>query len=212
MKKVISLLMSFVMLISFSFGMSLSADAQDDSSSSIQNEDVIKLATEMANDYLHLSNEFISSLGMTPEEAKNATYKDVIARLSPMVIEYLGSSFKYNVDKKTFLMNHSDITGITAWSDKYYSYYSYLDDLNAKKGDINFYTLYTFCENNFDNDQIPVEVQDYCTETLPKLQYLLSIVSNAENEYNSNKNIGDMVYTGTNASGKGQPNNGLTKV
>ncbi|MDO4363350.1 MAG: hypothetical protein Q4C99_02390, partial [Clostridia bacterium] len=123
MKKVISLFMSVVMLISFSFGMSLSAEAQDDSIGSVQNEDVIKFGTEVANDYLRSANGFLSSLGMTPEEAKNATWKDVIARLSPLVIENLGSSFEYDVDKKTFLMNHSDITGITSWSDKYYSYY-----------------------------------------------------------------------------------------
>ena len=166
-------------------------------------------------------------LGMSDSQIKSATLKDVVANASPILLKALGgsstdsSNLAYDVDKKTFLMNHKDITGITAWSDKYDTYYSYLDDPNAKDGDITFYNLYTFCENNLtlaegkendDNYKVLKAVQDYCTETLPKLQALLKIVSSAENEYNSKKNIGDMVYTGTDASGKGQPSNGLTKV
>lgn len=166
-------------------------------------------------------------LGMSDSQIKSATLKDVVANASPLLLKALGgsstdsSNLAYDVDKKTFLMNHKDITGVTAWSDKYDTYYSYLDDPDAKDGDITFYNLYTFCENNLtlaegkendDNYKVLKAVQDYCTETLPKLQILLKVVSSAQNEYNSKKNIGDMVYTGTNASGKGQPNNGLTKV
>lgn len=166
-------------------------------------------------------------LGMSDSQIQSATLKDVVANASPLLLKALGgsstdsSNLAYDVDKKTFLMNHKDITGVTAWSDKYDTYYSYLDDPDAKDGDITFYNLYTFCENNLtlaegkendDNYKVLKAVQDYCTETLPKLQILLKVVSSAQNEYNSKKNIGDMVYTGTNASGKGQPNNGLTKV
>lgn len=123
-------------------------------------------------------------LKMSDAEVKNATLREVVAKASPLLGDALGAST--SVDEKTFLIKHSADTGITNDTDyaKYGKYFSYLKDANAQSGDVNFYDLYTFCENNQDSDN--AEVAAYCKETLSKLQTMLKIEQAVYTEYNSN--------------------------
>ncbi len=123
-------------------------------------------------------------LNMSDDEVKNATLQQVVAKASPLLGNVLGAST--SVDEKTFLISHSDITGISSDSDyqKYGKYFAYLTDSNAKDGDLTFYDLYTFCENNQNSENSAVAA--YCTETLEKLYNMLNLAVSARSAYNTN--------------------------
>ena len=69
-------------------------------------------------------------IGMDAEKVKTAKIKDVIAAVTPILMDLLASG---GTDAQSFLTSHSSITGITEdnWKDKYYNYYSYLDNTEA---------------------------------------------------------------------------------
>lgn len=123
-------------------------------------------------------------LKMSDAEVKNATLQEVVAKASPLLGDALGAST--SVDEKTFLIKHSAETGITNDADyaKYGKYFAYLKDVNAKSGDVNFYDLYTFCENNQDSSN--EEVKAYCKEKFPKLKALLEIEKAVYGNYSNN--------------------------
>ena len=120
-------------------------------------------------------------LKMSDAEVKNATLQEVVAKASPLLGNALGAST--SVDEKTFLIKHSADTGITNDTDyaKYGKYFAYLKDVNAKSSDVNFYDLYTFCENNQDSSN--ADVAAYCKETFPKLQAMLKIEKAVYDDY-----------------------------
>lgn len=121
-------------------------------------------------------------LKMSDAEVKNATLQEVVAKASPLLGDALGAST--SVDEKTFLIKHSADTGITNDTDyaKYGKYFAYLKDVNAKSSDVNFYDLYTFCENNQDSSN--ADVKAYCKDKLPKLQAMLQIEQAVYGNYN----------------------------
>ena len=130
-------------------------------------------------------------IGMDAEKVKTAKIKDVIAAVTPILMDLLASG---GTDAQSFLTSHSSITGITedTWKDKYYNYYSYLD--NTEADGLSFYALYTLCENNKNDTENP-EFAEYCKTTLEKLNVLLNICSAAEKDYDTRVNDADSAYT-----------------
>ena len=129
-------------------------------------------------------------IGMDAEKVKTAKIKDVIAAVTPILMNLLASG---GTDAQSFLTSHSSITGITEdnWKDKYYDYYSYLD--NTEKDGLSFYALYTLCENNKNDTENP-EFAEYCKTTLEKLNVLLNICSAAEKAYDTRVNAANSAY------------------
>lgn len=129
-------------------------------------------------------------IGMDAEKVKTAKIKDVIAAVTPILMDLLASG---GTDAQSFLTSHSSITGITeaTWKDKYYNYYSYLD--NTEKDGLSFYALYTLCENNKNDTENP-EFAEYCKTTLEKLNVLLNICSAAEKAYDTRVNAANNEY------------------
>ena len=129
-------------------------------------------------------------IGMDAEKVKTAKIKDVIAAVTPILMDLLASG---GTDAQSFLTSHSSITGITEdnWKDKYYDYYSYLD--NTEKDGLSFYALYTLCENNKNDTENP-EFAEYCKTTLEKLNVLLNICSAAEKAYDTRVNAANSAY------------------
>lgn len=129
-------------------------------------------------------------IGMGAEKVKTAKIKDVIAAVTPILMNLLASG---GTDAQSFLTSHSSITGITEdnWKDKYYNYYSYLD--NTEADGLSFYALYTLCENNKNDTENP-EFAEYCKTTLEKLNVLLNICSAAEKAYDTRVNAANSAY------------------
>ena len=200
-KKLLSFFLAVVMIVT-SCSVGFTAFAEDNSTDSTSYWNDVTSADkafdaigEIVNTALptilgiEINGKKISELlNMSADEAKNATLQQVVAKASPLLGDKLGAST--SVDKKTFLISHKDITGISSESDyeKYGKYFSYLDDANAKSGDIDFYNLYTFCENNQSSDTSAVA--SYCTETLAKLQAMLTYGAAARDSYTTNINNG----------------------
>ena len=130
-------------------------------------------------------------IGMDAEKVKTAKIKDVIAAVTPILMDLLASG---GTDAQSFLTSHSSITGITeaTWQDKYYDYYSYL--ANTEDDGLSFYALYTLCENNKNDTENP-EFAEYCKTTLEKLNVLLNICSAAEKAYNTQVTSATDTYT-----------------
>ncbi|WP_178668493.1 hypothetical protein [uncultured Eubacterium sp.] len=139
-------------------------------------------------------------LNMTDEQIKSATLQTVIEKASPLLGGLLGVSI--TPDLKEFIIGHPEITGINStgsykvpdpndpkktitkkcktWQDKYYSYFSYLNE-PSKDGAPTFIELYTFCENNMDSSND--EVKEYCTRAIESLNALLKKAVEAEQAY-----------------------------
>ncbi len=196
-KKLLSFFLAVVMIVT-SCSVGFTAFAEDNSTDSTSYWNDVTSADkafdaigEIVNTALptilgiEINGKKISELlNMSADEAKNATLQQVVAKASPLLGNALGAST--SVDNKTFLISHKDITGISSESDyeKYGKYFSYLDDANAKSGDIDFYNLYTFCENNQSSDTSAVA--SYCTETLTKLKDMLTYGAAARDSYTTN--------------------------
>ncbi len=196
-KKLLSFFLAAVMIVT-SCSVGFTAFADDDSTNSTSYWNDVTSADkafdaigEIVNTALptilgiEINGKKISELlNMSADEAKNATLQQVVAKASPLLGNALGAST--NVDKKTFLISHSTLSGISSESDyeKYGKYFSYLDDANAKSGDIDFYNLYTFCENNQSSDNSAVA--SYCTDTLTKLQAMLQFGNTVRSAYTAN--------------------------
>ena len=129
-------------------------------------------------------------IGMDAEKVKTAKIKDVIAAVTPILMDLLASG---KTDAQSFLTSHSSITGITEdnWKDKYYNYYSYLD--NTEVDGLSFYALYDLCEQNKDDTANP-EFAEYCNTTYEKLNILLKICAAADKEYDSHVNAANIEY------------------
>lgn len=202
-KKLLSLFLAVVMVIT-SCSVGLVAFAADDKKIAAQNS---QLYADDAEAYKSIEKilDFVvpsllgiaidedttlgSVIGMTSEEIKTATVKDVVGAASPLLLGKLTTSD----NPKDFLTKHSSITGITedTWRDKYYNYYSYLDDANSEG--LSFYDLYKLCENNKNNKENP-EFAKYCASTLEQLNILLSICSAAEKAYSTQVNAANSEY------------------
>jgi hypothetical protein len=102
------------------------------------------------------------NLGMTVTDS--TTISDVVAGASPMLLGLLGSS-----------ANVAGIRGTTASIADIF--YAYLDDDDAA---MDFYTLYTFCEDNKNSSN--KELAEYCTQTLEKLNTLLAAYQDANDK------------------------------
>lgn len=145
-------------------------------------------------------------LNMTKEQIKSATLKTVIEKASPLLGGLLGATI--TPDLKEFIIGHPEVTGISSggsyevpdpnnpkktiskkaktWQDKYYDYFAYLNK-PSKDGAPTFIELYTFCENNKDNEND--EVKAYCTSTLESLNALLKKAVDAEAAYEQEFNM-----------------------
>ena len=193
-KKLLSFILAAVMVVT-SCSVGFTAFAADNSSTS---ESYWKNTTKADDAYqsieslidqlvptilgIQINGETIGSLlGMSEEQVKNATLKEVVASASPMLIGLLGGS----VDEKQFLIDHvDDITNLN-WSDKYYKYYSYLN--GSDDDTLSFYSLYNILEDgskSTDNQ----EYANYCKQQLEAMNLLLKVAASAEYAYDSKDN------------------------
>lgn len=200
-KKLLSFFLAVVMVVtSCSVGLTAFAGEQDTTgtywNNTVESDEAFDAINDLIDTYvptilgIEVSGKTIGSLlGMDQTQIGNATLKGVIEAASPMLMGVLGNA---NADVKTFLISHSSVTGITdtTWKNKYLKYYSYLDGTDADT--MSFYGLYTFCENNKNNDN--ADFAAYCTETLGKLNILLQVCSAAESSYKTKVSNADTAY------------------